>query len=816
MHKRLGAKLTCFTIQKYDPAEHIFVLTFHSRAIASFPQDLGRAVVSVLGDTFAVHHRMFLETHGFIPRQLLAHCSSEVAPVITLSILSIYSSTAADIGTLIKSSSKTCHIDILDGAEMPLLDCSSDAPLWPIGPLLIFQPHIVLSPTSLPSFSAIDCVLSFLSFSNVPTYPMHLGTILHNAVQSRFTNESLKEKINYQLSKLKNIWNEMKLDPSEFEQLISISKISANMDDMASVETSLEHTSMENKIIYGLLKNEPTLALQNNDVEFTEALIAIRASNKLAQDVIATQETLVSRFAEYFIEEHVVSTDLGMQGKIDLFGVVRCKETDEIQKKDVIELKITSLNGKKREVHFMQACTYFYATCIEQKANDSTLLGCDVIGIKKDICNYPFQLFGTKQFVTHTELAKRQPHNPVLYFLQMYTVFRATYLLLLELSTYLVAVTNVEDCCIDAAQFIEMLRDHEPKYCFKNADYTPFLDFLFKSSNLNSITMISTQKELIRTLMATHKHITGDLSTPLATLSRLHTVKVGVAHYSFLHLKSGSLKTPGMYRLRFIIAADVSFSQTLGDAHCIASNIFVRALACVSSTLCSQIVLLESSYDLSLVCSQHASGLSGFWVAYPLPPEGPVAGRSLSIIMSSLVYQKLTPEDIVDKIDRKLLNLERSVQRCSLKTLEDAVRGPFYNDSILLLVNKKDSHKLPKDILTVFARRGICTVIESAWPVDFSDVELNGVLTEKLGLVDLLGNITARYTTFAKSLTKMAAVSPVDLLDFPILRQNYGTIFVFTDISNSQDTTDCTAAYSDFYAVIPTLPEYKRMFFIYS
>lgn len=814
MQRRLNTKLTCFIVQKYDPVEHIFALSLHSRAVANFPQDLGRVATSVLGDTFAVHHRMFLEPCGSMTQQLLAHCSNELAPVITLSILSIYSSTIPDLESLIKSSFKPSRIDILDGIEMPLLNCSSDAPLWPIGPLLIFQPHIILSPTSLPSFSVINCVLSFLSFSSTPTYAMHLGTALHNNVQSRFTNDSTKA-ISDQISELKSIWTKMGLDSGDLEQLISASKIHISM---TNTEMTIAHTSIENEIKYSLLKKEPTIALQNNDIEFTEALVAIKSSNKLAHDVIATQEALMPKADKYVIEKHIVSTDLGIQGKIDLLGITEAKATNEVQKKFVVELKTTSINGTKREVHFMQACTYFYATCIEEKINDSTLLGCDVIGIKKGVCNHPFQLFGNTSFITFAELAKKQPHNPIFYFLQMYTVFRATYLLLLELSAHLVSLINIEDCCIDATQFIEILCKNEPKYCLRQANYAPFLVYLFKFNNPNSITMKTTQKSLMHTLIETHKHITGDMLTPLAILTWLQTVKVGEAYYSFLRLRSGCLEAPSMCRSRFILTTDSSLNQKFGDAHCIASNIFVRVLACATSlTLCSQIILLESSYDLSLMNAYNVSEFFGYWALYPLLPEGSVAARSLSILMSSPIDQIYTPENVLDTIDQKLVNLECSVQRCSLATLENAVKGPFYNNSILLLVNKEESHKLPQELLAVFARRGICTVHNSTWPVNFSDTEINSVLAEKVSVENLLGSATSKWTAFVNSFTKMAAVSPIDLLDFPILRQSYGTIYVFTDSPNSQNmhVLDYKAAYNDFYAVIAMLPEYKSVFFVH-
>ena len=136
----------------------------------------------------------------------------------------------------------------------------------------------------------------------------------------------------------------------------------------------------------------------------------------------------------------------------------------------------------------------------------------------------------------------------------------------------------------------------------------------------------------------------------------------------------------------------------------------------------------------------------------------------------------------------------------------------------MLLVSKENSCNLPKDLLAIFARRGICTLLDTTWPVDFSDAELNDVLAKNVSPADLLSKVTAKCVAFSNSPTKMAAASPVDLLDFPILRQGYGTVYVFTDCPNSQsmDMLDCTAAHSDFYAVIAMLPEYRRVFFICS
>lgn len=211
----------------------------------------------------------------------------------------------------------------------------------------------------------------------------------------------------------------------------------------------------------------------------------------------------------------------------------------------------------------MQACTYFYATCLEQKAASDTLLGCDVIGIKQGRFCRPFQLFGTQKFVTCAELAKKQPHNPLFYFLQLYTVFRVTYLLLLELSVYLVTMVNAEECCIDSQQFFDILRKHEPKYLRTQADNASFLRFLFTPGGLKSTTMTSIRKELVSALLGTYHHITGDSLTPLAVLSHFHTVRVGNCYYSFVHLKSGSLTVTDMYRLRFLVTTHVSSSPSL-------------------------------------------------------------------------------------------------------------------------------------------------------------------------------------------------------------------------------------------------------------
>lgn len=813
MQTHLNSKLTCFIVQKYDPVEHIFVLALQSRAVFNLPQDLGRVAASSLGDTFAVRHHMLSEPSGAISRELLPFCFSETAPVLTLSILSIYPPTALDVSALIKSATTKCSLPICGDMELPLLNFSLTSPMWPVGPLLIFHPHITLSPTSLPSFSAIECIFSFLFFPDISTYPMHLGSVLHNAVQSKFITKESKFKIDDQLATFKKVWNEMKLAPDKLTSALSNSRISTN------IKISDSWASMENKLLYELLKPEPTLSLQNNDLEFTEARAAITAVSKLANDARSVQEFLTARSVDYCIEAHIVSTDLGMQGKVDLLGLLQCKDTGEIQKKDVIELKTTSTSGTKREIHFMQACTYFYATCIEQRPADHLQLGCDVIGIKQATSNRLFRLFGTKQFVTYTELTKRWPHNPLFYFLQLYAVFRTTYILLLELSMHVVTTANTEDCCIDVTRFIDILRSYEPKYLLERTDNAPFLEFLFRPGHLSSTTMTAIRNKLVQIITATHKHITGTLATPLAILTRLTTVAIGTLHYSFFHLKSGSVTTLGMYRLRFLIANHAQSSQQLDGAHCIASNIFARVLACVfSSSACSQIVLLESSFDLSSVSIPQAPGATELWAAYPLAPIGPVAGRSLSILMSNPIFQTLPREEVADKIDQKLLELEHSIQRCSLKTLEDAVKGPFYKESILLLVSKENSCNLPKDLLAIFARRGICTLLDTTWPVDFSDAELNDVLAKNVSPADLLSKVTAKCVAFSNSPTKMAAASPVDLLDFPILRQGYGTVYVFTDCPNSQsmDMLDCTAAHSDFYAVIAMLPEYRRVFFICS
>ncbi|KAE8303853.1 hypothetical protein GL50803_0015192 [Giardia duodenalis] len=813
MQRRLGAKLTCFVVQKYDLENQIFVITLQSCAVTKLPQDLGGVAVSSLGNTFAVHHCMLLESAGALSRDLLALCSSETAPVLTLSILSIYASAESDVAKLVKSASSKCYAPASGDAEMPLLDCSSNSPIWPIGPLLIFHPHITLSPTSLPSFSAMDCIFSFFSFAKPTTYPMHLGTVLHNVVQSKFVTEATRAKTSDQLAMLKAAWIELELEPDELPGVISASKIPASM------KVPYSPASMKDKILYELLKNEPVISLQNNDLEFIDERAAIDTVSKLACDAASTREALQARHVEYFVEKHIASTDLGMQGKIDLFGLLKCEETGEIQRKDIIELKTTSTSGAKREAHFMQACTYFYATCLEQKAASDTLLGCDVIGIKQGRFCRPFQLFGTQKFVTCAELAKKQPHNPLFYFLQLYTVFRVTYLLLLELSVYLVTMVNAEECCIDSQQFFDILRKHEPKYLRTQADNASFLRFLFTPGGLKSTTMTSIRKELVSALLGTYHHITGDSLTPLAVLSHFHTVRVGNCYYSFVHLKSGSLTVTDMYRLRFLVTTHVSSSPSLDQAHCVVSNILMRVLACGSSSqMYSQIALLESSYDLSSVYSPPVSEVVGVWAAYPLLPNGTVAGRSLSILMSSPMLRQLSFEEIIDAIDQKLLTLERSVQHCPLKFLEDAVKGPFYNDSILLLVNKEDAHKLPTDLLAVFARRGICTVPGSDWPAKFSDAELVSVITRQISPADLFSSVTSKCTAFSNSLTKMAAVAPMDLLDLPILRQSYGTIYVFIDFSNSQgtDMLNYAAVYNDFYAVLATLPEYKRVFFICS
>ncbi|EFO60915.1 Hypothetical protein GLP15_3833 [Giardia lamblia P15] len=813
MQKRSGSKLTCFVVQKYDLAKQIFVVTLQSHAVAKLPQDLGGVAVSSLGNTFAVHHCMLLEPAGAISRELLAFFSSETAPVLTFSILSIYASTVLDVAELVKLASSKSYTSSSDNTEMPLLDCSSTSPIWPIGPLLIFHPHITLSPTSLPNFSVIDCILSFFFFAKPTTYPMHFGTVLHNVVQSNFITEATRAEVNDQLATLKAVWTEMKLEPDELLNVISTSKIPSRMKE------SYSPASMEDKIMYELLKTEPFIALNNNDLEFTEELMAINTIPKLARDAISTFEILHNRSVEYFVEEHVVSTDLGMQGKADLFGMLKCKETGEIQRKDVIELKTTSTQGAKREAHFMQACTYFYATCLEKNAMSDTLLGCDVIGIKQGRLCRPFQLFGTQQFVTYAELAKKQPHNPLFYFLQLYTVFRTTYLILLELSVHLVTMVSTEGCCIDAQQFIDILHKYEPHYCRTRADHTTFLKFLFIPRGLKSTTMTSIQKELVSALLGTYQHITGDLLAPLAILNNLRTLRVRNCYYSFVHLKSGSLNVSDMYRLRFLVTLHTSSNPSLDQANCIISHILVRVLACSSSSQsCSQLALLESSYDLSSVHSQHTPEAIGFWAVYPLLPNGTVAGHSLSIIMSSPMSNRLSPEEITDTIDQKLLAIERSVQHCPLKVLEDAVKGPFYNDSILLLVNKEDSHKLPANLLTVFARRGICTVLDSDWPTKFSDTELTNVITRQTSPADLFSNVTSKFMAFSNSLTKMAAVPPGDLLSLPILRQIYGAIYVFIDSSNSQgtDMLSYPAVCNDFYAAIATLPGYKRVFVICS
>lgn len=273
----------------------------------------------------------------------------------------------------------------------------------------LFLPICMTSPTALPLYNVLDSLLTrFVAGTCFPTRAMIYGTHLHEWIQAALVLQD--DTIRGTGLALRALLDNTTESGSVSDLRMKIQELSiASENNTASVVPEDVEAEHQRFVAEFLRVYAPQLLLEplsaDAMVEHSEFLASTIDDYS---HVLRVVKELSLRSVVYADERHIVCPQLGLQGKIDLYGsCCTHKSGSQLIYYDLCELKTDSEGSAKRETQYLQVIAYLYNqfSLTHFDVSDSKLLySCDVVGILRKKAFKGFSLFEGNRFLSLPEI----------------------------------------------------------------------------------------------------------------------------------------------------------------------------------------------------------------------------------------------------------------------------------------------------------------------------------------------------------------------------------------------------------------------------